>query len=464
MSQAPQAIGRYSLPSSVSLDGIGNSNGGGRGPFQPSLSTGLGGNTRAIGMPNVDSHEFEVETRITATVPTTFLESEEETKKDNGPHQLLFICTPNDRLGSFAGRFSGVPREKSKNTVMSFVKSLSRLNHWLRSDDGKKAYPTTDSRELYADWKPHGTQTDDKEDGLNWRTFYVGQRTSMTNYWGINGRQPRDGQFMWVVLMRVLDKKPESSDPFGLFLAPEPDDDDAAPDEKKKKMSLGDLVTALDDRFVAPLRDQIINNGLPTTREGVAVAKHLMVQRASARMALTEGWREPYLNTLRLEPVPDTKRIEDTERLWTLGTDKLDREYADVIGVEQGLLGVVLDAKMPEADLHTTKRRFLLQMMAHVDRKLSPPPKPGVAPGYWQLIPMTTKTHRPPPVTMYITSEFTGSYFYIGRMASVLRGNARASEQNKRNGWLATFPENNTDSFVKAITHIPQVEVFMGHK
>lgn len=191
--------------------------GGGRGPSQwssisgPSLSQGLD----VLPFHGAEVGAHEVDTVITATAILKVNESKSEQEKEVGEEQLLFINSSKGK-GSDGGitrilGHTGAPYEDRVE-----AKSLSRLNLFLRSDEGRRRYPTDDSKELVKDWKMWGFQRDPTR-MTGSQTAIVGQRVRTFDYWIIDGRPVHDTQYLWLILVRKRDGPP----PIGQHAAPD---------------------------------------------------------------------------------------------------------------------------------------------------------------------------------------------------------------------------------------------------
>lgn len=473
-----------STPHSVYLPGLNNNNHG----QPPSFQRGLPGiTTQNVPIPLINSSqpdERENDYKITATLPVTYDQSFEEGIKDSGPHQLLFSCTPSARYGSYLGPRSSVPVEITNRTPMVIVKSLSRLNLFLSTERAKEVYNDTDSMDLRQDWRVLGSQVDERREGEPWRAFFVGMRTSIFHYWGVNGRQPRDRQHVWLLLVAVEEK------------ASEPDWDrvlksSSSPSSSSSLSSLNYGKSVLPSKkemakqfheYMKEVCEAAETIGVP---KGLAAWYHSVTEKANTTFdaAILKGIADKpdeAWATIKTMVVDFTmnvirkaggggdeveKKMEEDGGIKKLVGD-LHTEFDNALDEIAAKTGIAKKTAAVDSSNNPKHSLLMAKIRGFMNSVKSKPVNTGKIlmskKRHWQLVPCTTETKRPPSFRNYIHGSHLGGYYYIGCRVSVLDGNARLAKEHKVSSTKGTFPVDNTLDCIEALKRLPRTEVHFG--
>jgi hypothetical protein len=475
---------RFNLHNSVSLPGVNHTNGSPGGPVP--LQRGIPGiQSSNIPLPTLDSHERENDYSITSTIPTVrHSDDEVQNANDTGPHQLLLSCT----LSQGVSERLRIPFEKCRGQPMVVVKSISRLNLWLRTEEGKRAYRSADAAQVYADWKILGTQVDEVKTGETWRAFRVGQRTSIFHYWGINGRQPRDRQRLWLLLVLMTEPtKPKEFDPKDylldfkstpkpapkVYLSPPMTENEL---KSRHATNVKDLLGLL-KRFVLRF---LVSNGVTdmlytqvTTMPDYGDIKNIAKENYEAAWytaVYTRAVMEVLIENLKIEVVDTYTSDQAVVKRFVDNLTDEQFNVAQNMSVLINALSAGAKKSISDARLVGCTASVRMRAVATTNKssgngnesKLTTLQTPLASNQYWQLVPYTTDDSTPPPTHVYMNDNWIGRYYYVGVRSSVLSGDARAKNQNQKNAMLGTFPDNNTMDWFHALKETPRTEVMLG--
>lgn len=184
MAAATSLIQRYaSLPTSLTLPGVGNSMGV---PGDPPVQPGFLGSRATPMHASWGGSEIEVDPVINIALNLQETEEHKDLDVDIGKDELTFIA--HDQKMS-----------KELAHITCYAKSLSKLNLMLKSTEGRTKYPTCSGAAISRDWRLFGVKESITQ-GPGAHNFHICKRARIADIWAWDNQPRRDGAFLWLVL------------------------------------------------------------------------------------------------------------------------------------------------------------------------------------------------------------------------------------------------------------------------